>query len=727
MKNALSGLAGMLAVVCLGGLASVSAGEPVIEPVKTVPPPKYWDHYLVMPWQTGHSVLNAQADYEALNLHGFHVDRRNSKAAQLSKDKKWLFYVDHAADKGYLHLRKDARYKKISRKRTIVVRPNSLADPVVMKKMKGFLDKNIAAAKGAYPVAYALDDEISTGSFTTPVETDGHPASVKGYRKFLADFYDNDIAKLNKQYGSSYASFDAISPKSFESFRAQVKGKGLGRVNLSQWCDWRSYMDTQFARVLGELVRHCNKLDPNVPCGFVGGCGPAAFGGYDWRKLCKTTQWCEAYNIGANNEIIRSFWGQERPLLKTFFFKKGNKHEGAVWRLWYFMCHGNRGIITWPADWFKGGLQPHVKKLAPTFKEIQGPVSKLIMDSEFQYDPVAIYYSHPSVQVTWAMDSAPHGKTWPNRSSSMDLSHSTSNLTRLGWCKALEDVGIQARFYHVDHLLSGQLQKDGMKVLILNRSICLSDAEANAIKKFHADGGTVIADHLCGIMDEHGKARSKGALADLFGVKHDLTKGILDGKHTTEVNCERGYRGLSDKNWIGGLPPSKLHKDVAVFELGLIEDGGKAAEKAGGTPVMVKKGRAIYMNLSTIGYYKKRPSGAAKAFPALLRDMLKDAGVTADVSFSENGKPAMLTESIMWKKGEKMVLCVFKNINVGANVNAAAATKGDLGSGQVKLGLTFARPVKDLKNERTGKALGNGKTFEDTFTTYEANVYSFSQ
>ena len=33
----------------------------------------------------------------------------------------------------------------------------------------------------------------------------------------------------------------------------------------------------------------------------------------------------------------------------------------------------------------------------------------------------------------------------------------------------------------------------------------MSPAEAEQVRKFHAAGGTVIADRFCGLMDEHGK------------------------------------------------------------------------------------------------------------------------------------------------------------------------------------------------------------------------------
>ena len=48
------------------------------------------------------------------------------------------------------------------------------------------------------------------------------------------------------------------------------------------------------------------------------------------------------------------------------------------------------------------------------------------------------------------------------------------------------------------------------KVLILPACLCLSDAEARRIEEFCRSGGTVIADYMPGIWDQHGKGRSDG-------------------------------------------------------------------------------------------------------------------------------------------------------------------------------------------------------------------------
>ncbi|MBI3858398.1 MAG: beta-galactosidase trimerization domain-containing protein [Planctomycetes bacterium] len=670
---------------------------PQAEPLKQPPPPKSWDRFTMLVWQYQTDVIRDKELYESLNLRGFHVDRQSQKLQAFAKESGWPYYVDHAADKGFLHLGK--RAEGLGGKKEIIERPNSLADPKVMRDMKKILTQNVTAAKGSTAVAYAFDDEISTGNFCSPIETDGHPLAVAAYRKFLESMYGT-IDKLNAQYGTTYAGFDAVEPKSYEAVREQLKPDALGRINLSPWCDWRSAMDTQWTDALAELTRTANAIDPDVPAGYVGGQMPCAFGGYDYRKVTKAVQWIEAYDIGGTNEILRSFWDQAHPRVQTFFSSKDPKRD--AWFLWYYLCHGNRGVICWPDGWFKGGKPAdYIAANAATFKEVQGPVSRAIIDGAFVHDPIAIYYSHPSIQATWALDAATHKGTWPRRSSSMESAMSTSNLTRIGWLKTLEDLGLQAKFVHQDHLLAG-LQ--GYKVLLLNRALCLSDAEAKAIRGFAAAGGTVIADHLCGILDEHGKSRPAGALDDLFGVKRDLSKGILGGKTLTEADAERGP-SFSAKSW--AVDGADLFKGMPVFERGL------------GT--LTRQGKGIYLNLSPAGYLLKRAKGEAPEWLALVRGLMTEAGIEPRVTLD-----LPRTEPIFWKNGDRMTLCLVRNVDRRASTDEFGETNEEMARGSLKLKLKFAKPVADLRNERTGKALGRGRDFEDDFVPWEANVYTYS-
>jgi hypothetical protein len=83
-------------------------------------------------------------------------------------------------------------------------------------------------------------------------------------------------------------------------------------------------------------------------------------------------------------------------------------------------------------------------------------------------------------------------------------------------------------------------------------------------------------------------------------------------------------------------------------------------------------------------------------------------------------------EPIFWKNGDRITLCVLHNIDRRASIDGFGDLSGELGEGSVKLKLSFAKAVKDLKNERSGKSLGNGRDFEDDFVPWEANVYTYT-
>jgi hypothetical protein len=205
--------------------ATLGCGQALaLDPVPEVAPPKSWDKFVVLMYQYGTDVRRDQAVYEALNLHGFHIDRRQDELVAFGKEKSWPFYVDHAADKGYLHLGdndKNPNVAAVTRKRGLITRPNSLADPATIEKLHGFLADRIGSAKGSTAVAYAFDDEISLGNFCSPAETDTHPAAIAFYRKQLEIAYKT-IDALNAEYGTAFASFAEVNPTGFESVRSQL-------------------------------------------------------------------------------------------------------------------------------------------------------------------------------------------------------------------------------------------------------------------------------------------------------------------------------------------------------------------------------------------------------------------------------------------------------------------------------------------------------------------------
>ncbi|MFH1823877.1 MAG: beta-galactosidase trimerization domain-containing protein [Candidatus Firestonebacteria bacterium] len=683
-----------------------------LEKVNGVPPKEYWDKFVVLVWQYETDVRKDLNAYRSVNINGFHIDRGSGdkKLVEFSKENNIPYYVDHAADKGYLYLKK-VDVDKIRKKKEVQIRPNSWKDPKVMEAMKSCLKKNISVTKNGLVLGYAFDDEISTGAFNNPIETDAHPASIKAYMKYQ----NNVLGKIK-----------CMNPCSYEDVRVKVEKLPLSKWDISKWMVWRSYMDTYFADTLLELTKYANSLDPTTPAGFVGGQCPCAYGGYDYSKLTKVVQWIEAYDIGDTNEILRSFWKKEKTHVQTWF-SNGDIYS-ASWFLWYYMVHGSRGVIAWPEGWFKNG-QPAgwLVYMKSTIKEVQ-EMSKPILDinTEFDADPIAVYYSHPSIQIGWAMDSIVHGSTWPNRSSSLESDNQTQLHNRVAWLNILEDNGYQYDLVSYDELKDENFSKK-YKVLILNRTLALSDKEAKSIEKFVNDGGVVIGDYLVGIFDENGVGRREGILDKLFDIKRDESKGYFDGKTVTEVNGE-----LYENKYIDRLSYKGAIRwnDIVVPERGTLSRNKHSKDKVASAEVIVKnnigKGKAVYLNLTPLEYndINKRTSKYGEQWRGIVREILEENGIKSKVKITIKGKEFPVIESIFWKKENTYYLCVVANPTRGATTDSLGKIEGLESGKEATIEMRFTSAVKTIKNLRTNKELKGGENiFKDKWKTYEANVY----
>jgi hypothetical protein len=498
--------------------------------------------------------------------------------------------------------------------------------------------------------------------------------------------------------------------------------------------DWRSYMDTQFADCLAELTRFTNSLDLTTPAGFVGGQQPAPYGGYDYEKVARSVQWIEAYDIGGTNEILRSLWSwpERRPYVQTWFSTGESKSD--AWFLWYYLLHGNRGVIAWPdleGSWFNTGpegVAPFIAENAETIREVQGEVSELILhpDTRFESDPIAVYYSHPSVQASWVMDVETHGKTWPKRSSSLDDTCQSAGKNRVSWFKLLEDCGFQYNVVTPEQIKAGELVEQGYRVLILNRTIAMSDLEADAIREFVRRGGTVIADHLTGLLDERGVGRSEGGVLDpMFGLCRDESRGYLDGKHITEIDGE-----LYEESFLSRLKyrGARRYQGMVVYERGTKASDATPQDRVRRADVLLKKrfgaGRTVYLNLTSLAYYdqSERLGPLGETWRDLLSKLLAESGLHPRATVSSEGKRVPLSELVYWRNGDRLLVGLVKNPTRQGSVDAAGQVSGVAGE-SAEIEIRFREPLRAVRDLRTGKELPAGRIIRAQWKPWEALVY----
>jgi hypothetical protein len=80
-----------------------------------------------------------------------------------------------------------------------------------------------------------------------------------------------------------------------------------------------------------------------------------------------------------------------------------------------------------------------------------------------------------------------------------------------------------------DVVFDEQLRQEKLspyKVLFLSNSACLSDEQGEQVRRFVAEGGTLVATHETSLMDELGRKRDNFLLSDVFGLDY---RGALGG------------------------------------------------------------------------------------------------------------------------------------------------------------------------------------------------------
>ena len=374
--------------------------------------------------------------------------RARTHVVDFALERRFPYYVDHAAGKGILHLTERTGRDQLRSDGQLAARPQSLADPDTWDRLVRELRANLSTTRRGPIMAAAFDDEISLGVFTSPHEVDSSPASLVLYRQWLRSQYGT-IEQLNRHGARSMRPSRTSNPyrsaTSAHSTSVRRSPAGIWPPGWTGDPSWTGSWPT-----FGGLTRVANDVAPGVPAGFVGAQQPSAYGGYDYDRLRDSLQWIEAYDIGGTNEILRSFWSgpQPRPRVQTFF-STGDARQDA-WFLWYYLLHGNRGVIAWPDrdghGWFENGrLAPYLEENRATFREVQGDLSRQLLAQDIQSDPdpIAVLYSHASIQASWATDVVTHGKTWPRRSASLDNTCQSAGKNREAWFKLLEDCGYQ--------------------------------------------------------------------------------------------------------------------------------------------------------------------------------------------------------------------------------------------------------------------------------------------
>jgi hypothetical protein len=334
---------------------------------------------------------------------------------------------------------------------------------------------------------YSLGDENSY-SYTRERMA---PSELKAFQQYVQEVYGGDVQLMNREWGSTYARFDEIPAPDVQK---PMAAQDIPRKNL-----WMNFCEKLYADAHHAVADAIKEIDPRARVGAEG----SLPGNLEWM-LDGLEMW-GPYPNRLDNALMRSF-GRPDLLRGNWWGSYVEQRSAGAQPLWdqvlsggvnssyYFASAGMLSVDMSFADFFE-------EVQWPALREIAAGIGPLLNRSAVAKMGLGLYYSLPSE----------HALT-------VDTRFGTPGSSRDGLLKFCEESGISAFFYSERQIQAGKLDADSVRLLFLPQSLCMSDATAEALKKWVAGGGTLVADQQAALRNERGALRPRGALDELFGI-----------------------------------------------------------------------------------------------------------------------------------------------------------------------------------------------------------------
>jgi hypothetical protein len=516
-----------------------------------------WSDYQIIMWQR-----QTEAGYAALKRLGISggmvlSDRRDEPGsrvidqveAMLDADLRWYLensatdfysaYHKWSADRpvNWRFLEAKRRYWANPQDVAAFVREPSLSDPAWLGKISDRLIADVRALRRYGPLFYNLADEPGIADLSAFWDFDFSPASLAAIREWLKTRY-GDLARLNEEWGSAFHSWDEVAPMTTRDAMTRTD------QNFAAWGDFKEWMDVAFSRALRSGTDAVHTADPEALSAIEGGQIPG-WGGYDYSRLAASVDAMELSDDGDADELLRSF--NPNAVMLTTSFRGGAAEQHRVWRE---LLRGTRGLILWDSHrqivGTDGSVGERGRDAAPYFREIRNGLGVLLINSRRHEDPIAILYSPASMRLAWLLDRIRSGEDWSRRSAETEDEDNPIRASLRNYARAIEHMGLQHRFVSAEQVENGDFARAGYRVLILPRTMALSERATAEIRDFVKRGGIVIADGEPGTFDEHGRRLKTPMLADMF--PHPATGTAAQFAFGTGVAISLSAPGAQDRD-----------------------------------------------------------------------------------------------------------------------------------------------------------------------------------
>lgn len=618
---------------------------------------------------------------------------------------------------------------------TGLLRSGCVHDPISMQETVARVVDGVRAGRGHGVLAYSLGDENAVrGSCLGP-------DCLKAYRAYLERAYGT-IDALNAEWNASYASFDDIAllaegplpapdaPDWFTEYfadrqaleRSDSEGakdaaldrqiefgnvndemRALQQGNFARWYDRQAFQCETYVAWCKQFQTAFREIDPQALTGFEGTDSFAlrklttrSRQGGDLDAFVRELDYFGSYE-GPGNEVMRSIAPKGFPMGSWIGYTPDV--EELSFKFWQQVADRMNTIQWWRWDnlqGYNGYLAPNlapfpaVREISEDTQVVRDGLGALITESDMEDDGVAMLYSMPSTHIAHFDGNETYGQY-------------TRDHDR--WHQLLHGEGLQFRYVTDRSLRLGEFDASRYKVLILPLALAMGKEEAEVIRAFVANGGTVIADLRPALYDGHCKPLDQGQLNDVFGIQQT---GNRAARGIDRMNVDGDIAGqkiaMRWGNWHGKdvYPQMVVDPNVALAT-------GKSMGQAsfihfwtGGltAPQCIVnefgKGRAVLLNFSVHD---------APCAP-LLRGLLAASGVSPALRVStRDGKPMRDVEVSRWSSGDE-----------------AFAILLGTSDGDVQVAQPGLRHVYDLKRH---EYLGHVDAFATTLRANRGSVFAF--
>lgn len=393
------------------------------------------------------------------------------------------------------------------------------------------------------------------------------------------------VAALNKQWDTEYGSFEevrAITDPAAYNERAARTGNFSARID--QWlANYDGYMD--WFRYLRDTLK---LYAPGARFGIQTTCFYGHERGYDFPRMMRYCDfaspyrgWPPYFDCVQNFALPDLVFGAHTVTRELDVFGR-ESWDAPFWTLlrggrnvWYYLFTiGGEGAVTPYLD-----LYPCLDAYCDAVQTVKSGLAELLLGAKRETDPVAVYYSSPSLVFSSAISGPKH------------------ILGIRDFNRALFDLGFQGQILDRDQVLDGALEKRGIRLLCLPMVQCVGSRESEVLRGFVEGGGLLIADYRPGIADEHGRLFAQTGCTSLFGLRWDeqlLAKGTPNFL-TPLAATKATYSATLGEHKLDGLViDGAIDKTLRLA-------GAQALALADGVPLLtyrkVGKGAAACLNM----------------------------------------------------------------------------------------------------------------------------------